>query len=141
MTTTNEKTCRVCGCTEEDCKQCIEKTGTPCHWVEEDLCSACQTPDMFLFKMDHCLNSKNKMDAEINKFLFSMDGTLIHSSEDLEYFKDLLQERVEEIHSRHPRCKQLRLNIWSLYNEDQIAVSCGCSSAKIYSAKQNFMQP
>jgi hypothetical protein len=22
-------------------KESIEKTGEPCHWVEEDLCSAC----------------------------------------------------------------------------------------------------
>jgi hypothetical protein len=33
--------CRVCGCTDDDCHQCIEKTGVPCHWVEADLCSAC----------------------------------------------------------------------------------------------------
>jgi hypothetical protein len=36
------RTCRVCGCTEADCGQCIEKTGEPCHWVEKDLCSACK---------------------------------------------------------------------------------------------------
>jgi hypothetical protein len=34
--------CRVCGCTQEDCSQCIEKTGEPCTWVESDLCSACE---------------------------------------------------------------------------------------------------
>jgi uncharacterized protein (DUF1778 family) len=33
--------CRVCGCTEADCRQCIEKTGQPCAWVEPCLCSAC----------------------------------------------------------------------------------------------------
>jgi hypothetical protein len=33
--------CRVCGCTDNDCRQCIAKTGKPCHWVEPDLCSAC----------------------------------------------------------------------------------------------------
>jgi ParB/RepB/Spo0J family partition protein len=35
--------CRVCGCTEENCTQCMEKTGNPCHWVDEEktLCSAC----------------------------------------------------------------------------------------------------
>ena len=38
-------TCRVCGCTDNDCRQCIAKTGEPCYWVEEDLCSACVTPD------------------------------------------------------------------------------------------------
>ena len=35
--------CRVCGCTKENCQQCIEKTGEPCHWAnkEKTLCSAC----------------------------------------------------------------------------------------------------
>ncbi len=33
--------CRVCGCTDDDCRQCMAKTGQPCHWVEPDLCSAC----------------------------------------------------------------------------------------------------
>lgn len=33
--------CRVCGCTDNDCSQCVAKTGEPCHWVAEDLCSAC----------------------------------------------------------------------------------------------------
>jgi hypothetical protein len=38
-----EQRCRVCGCTEQDCRQCIEKTGQPCSWVEgePDLCTAC----------------------------------------------------------------------------------------------------
>ena len=35
--------CSKCGCTDDDCRQCIEKTGEPCHWVNEEhsLCSAC----------------------------------------------------------------------------------------------------
>jgi hypothetical protein len=36
--------CRVCGCTDDDCSQCVEKTGMACHWVEPDLCSACEVP-------------------------------------------------------------------------------------------------
>jgi hypothetical protein len=38
--------CRVCGCTDNDCRQCIEKTGEPCCWVESDLCSACVKPQL-----------------------------------------------------------------------------------------------
>jgi len=34
--------CRVCGCTDDDCSGCIERTGQPCHWVAPDLCSACE---------------------------------------------------------------------------------------------------
>ena len=33
--------CRLCGCTDDDCFDCYMKTGEPCHWVEEDLCSSC----------------------------------------------------------------------------------------------------
>lgn len=36
------RACRECGCTDDDCLQCVLKTGEPCHWVEWDLCSACQ---------------------------------------------------------------------------------------------------
>jgi len=38
-----KRKCRACGCTDGGCRQCIEKTGKPCHWAEEDLCSACKT--------------------------------------------------------------------------------------------------
>jgi hypothetical protein len=34
--------CRVCDCTDADCSQCVARTGRPCHWVEDDLCSACR---------------------------------------------------------------------------------------------------
>lgn len=35
------RTCRECGCTDENCTRCVWKTGEPCHWVGDDLCSAC----------------------------------------------------------------------------------------------------
>lgn len=34
--------CAACGCTEEDCSQCVERTGEPCYWVSPGLCSACK---------------------------------------------------------------------------------------------------
>lgn len=36
-------TCIHCGCTDYDCSQCIERTGTPCYWAnqEQTICSAC----------------------------------------------------------------------------------------------------
>lgn len=37
----DERRCRVCGCTDLDCRGCIQRTGEPCWWIEEDLCSAC----------------------------------------------------------------------------------------------------
>lgn len=35
------RSCRACGCTDDDCSICIARTGLACHWVEDDLCSAC----------------------------------------------------------------------------------------------------
>lgn len=36
-------TCQKCGCVDDDCSGCVERTGQPCHWVnpERTLCSAC----------------------------------------------------------------------------------------------------
>lgn len=36
-----ERFCRICGCTDDDCSQCIEAQGEPCFWIEENLCSRC----------------------------------------------------------------------------------------------------
>ena len=33
--------CVVCGCTDRDCRGCVEKTGGPCWWFGPDICSAC----------------------------------------------------------------------------------------------------
>jgi hypothetical protein len=33
--------CRVCGCTDIDCRRCFELQGSPCYWIEDDLCSRC----------------------------------------------------------------------------------------------------
>lgn len=40
------RACCVCGCTDNDCRGCIERTGRPCYWVEADLCSACLPPPL-----------------------------------------------------------------------------------------------
>lgn len=37
----DQRSCRGCGCTDQDCSQCIARTGRPCTWIEADLCSAC----------------------------------------------------------------------------------------------------
>lgn len=39
--TTTAGVCQVCGCTDDDCSECVERTGGPCSWVEPSLCSAC----------------------------------------------------------------------------------------------------
>lgn len=36
--------CERCGCTDDDCRGCVERTGKPCHWVGPLLCSACADP-------------------------------------------------------------------------------------------------
>lgn len=35
--------CLICGCTDNNCNLCVERTGEPCYWVDKNknLCSAC----------------------------------------------------------------------------------------------------
>jgi len=37
-------TCKYCGCTDNDCSQCIKRTGEACYWVDANhtVCSACR---------------------------------------------------------------------------------------------------
>ncbi len=44
VTLTPPRSCRVCGCT--DISACVAPDGTPCHWVEPDLCSQCNARQM-----------------------------------------------------------------------------------------------
>lgn len=39
--TLDYRICLSCGCTDIDCRACIEKTSSPCRWVDDNLCSAC----------------------------------------------------------------------------------------------------
>jgi hypothetical protein len=49
--------CQACGCTEEDCSQCIERTGEPCSWVAPGLCSACLfIAEQATMAMDHLIS-------------------------------------------------------------------------------------
>lgn len=70
-----ERTCRVCGCTDNDCRKCIAKTGSPCHWVGKDLCSACvqmstmtiyqdipQFPNKYVIRMHHLADDITTLD-------------------------------------------------------------------------------
>lgn len=40
--------CKVCGCTSNNCAQCIAKTGKPCHWIAPNLCSACKDESLII---------------------------------------------------------------------------------------------
>jgi len=41
IASSQERRCRECFCTDDNCEACFERTGEPCSWVDEDLCSAC----------------------------------------------------------------------------------------------------
>ncbi len=36
-----DRKCRVCGCTDDDCRQCIEAQGHACSWLLDNLCTRC----------------------------------------------------------------------------------------------------
>lgn len=82
-----ERQCRVCGCIENNCSQCIKKTGKPCHWVEEDLCSACKvpTPEEILHQIEQSMNESTKIFNNLKKELSSLNNT------DMNFFEQLAE--------------------------------------------------
>lgn len=82
--------CRVCGCTDHNCQQCIEKTGSPCYWVEDDLCSACVNPEsnvnlsMQLGNSQVPLNIKKK---DLDKIVSSPSNNTTMSLHQLQFVK------------------------------------------------------
>ena len=85
IVSTKERTCRECGCTDNDCKQCIKKTGKACHWVEEDLCSAChiESPEVIIENM---IDLEKDITSGLNelKQMLSPNNNI-----DMEFFKQL----------------------------------------------------
>lgn len=37
--------CIRCGCTDDDCSECVKALGHPCHWVFPNGCSRCFLPN------------------------------------------------------------------------------------------------
>lgn len=58
-------TCRVCGCTEEDCSQCVEETGESCDWATEDqdLCTRCAMKEVEAAEKDRAEAKKPRKKA------------------------------------------------------------------------------
>jgi len=81
------RSCRVCGCTDNNCSQCIEKTGSPCHWVETDLCSACVEPK----KSEEILQDLVNLNKEITKETNELQQMLTTNNTDMNFFRQLFQ--------------------------------------------------
>jgi hypothetical protein len=62
--------CRVCGCTDDWCAECIKKTGKSCTWIEPDLCSACK------FKVSPIKQTSLTLDEIRNKCLLLFEQSV-----------------------------------------------------------------
>lgn len=80
----NTQQCKVCGCTEYNCNNCVKITGQPCYWIEIDLCSRCETD----IKTKQILYDKNLSETEISiKLLIKLK----------EFFSIYYPENVDEL--------------------------------------------
>lgn len=131
MTEKEIQKCRVCGCTNEDCSQCIEKTGSPCFWIEKDLCSACSDvlPSEF-FRVFPAYNSGSREDKltclnNLQSWLFGERAKLEKEEiiEDGPYFLDMWTEVIrykdavrERLQSEHAGLLMLLDDITKIIN-------------------------
>ncbi len=58
------RTCRICGCTADDCTDCVARLGEACTWTELDLCSGCDLDWVTTFNTEIALAS---MDCQAGK--------------------------------------------------------------------------
>lgn len=68
------RACRVCGCTDLDCSQCIEVQGFPCYWVSDDLCSRCA-------KEVICMDGVTRIAAERKRQIEVEGWTVVHDEQ------------------------------------------------------------
>ena len=103
-----ERTCRICGCTDNDCIQCIAKTGEPCYWVESDLCSACKIPET-----EEILKELVKNQKEVDKSLQELQKMISsHKTVNMEFFSKLAEMESVDLSIRiMKKNDKLTLNI------------------------------
>lgn len=68
--------CIGCGCTDDDCRQCVEAQREPCHWVSDGKCSRCFSPDG-LPKTSEALLAVSGLPKELNVREGNMGGVSI----------------------------------------------------------------
>lgn len=72
--------CNVCGCTDNDCSQCIEASGQPCYWVnfEHNFCNRCLAD--LVNKMNAEMQSNPKTEYKLSEFkcLENINPNIIH---------------------------------------------------------------
>jgi hypothetical protein len=93
------RACRVCGCTELDCSQCIAKTGTPCSWVEDDLCSACHVPGQHvrvLTQEDLALHTDGVTNLNDDAFHVGFENDGAGGVKMVEFCREILGEFVDK---------------------------------------------
>lgn len=93
--------------------------------------------DQYFFKIGHCNMPKNNLDREILKFAAALSGTLIASG-NLDGFCEDLKEKVDQLHTEHPRCKKIYLSITDYSQSGDFGIDCGSTTAHIYKVKQHY---
>ena len=89
------------------------------------------------FKISMTYISKNHLQREISKYFQSIDCTLMQNDSELRKFKEESQEKVKQLHQEHPRCKEVKLEIWSLSGEDP-SLRCGPITGDIFQVRHEI---
>lgn len=97
--------CRICGCADDDCSGCIERTGHACHWVQEDLCSACVVEDGNRLRGIPAGNTS--MEDIRKEFLRPLHAFALSQVHDNTIAKDLVNNAFQELEKKLGLLKNL----------------------------------
>lgn len=69
----------------------------------------------FFSKTGHSLTTKNKLEAEVLEHIKSRDRWIIRT-ENLESYIASINEKIDAINKKHPRCKPVEPRWWQPYD-------------------------
>ena len=69
----------------------------------------------FFSKTGHSLATKNKLEAEVLELIKSIDRLIIEKAS-VENFISSLNEKIDALNRKHPRCKPVETRWWQPYD-------------------------
>lgn len=71
----------------------------------------------YLTQMEFVYAPKNRLEEHIIKFLQTEKRQIIPSDK-LKYYQERITAELNKINEQYPRCKPIRIDWWSLHNDD-----------------------
>lgn len=92
----------------------------------------------YLTHNGHELMTKNKLQKAVQEYLRGIDRMLLTDSPTFSKHKNRVLEVIENLNSKHPRCKPIKASWFQIDKNDWLLSGVGFSNFMIYHVKHEF---